>query len=137
MNNRFSIFSYFLIVFSLIAFSTASAQYVKADQLFTAGQTTTIHTNGAKQLNIIYRPGSNISQTKTVKVTAASYEWVPQKAGIFAITTPNGPSQTVSVSFGSFPVIGLIVLLVAGSILFGGATFAAVNLFGDSSAKAR
>lgn len=135
MSFRFSSFSIMLIIFTITGTLPANAQYVKADKVLTARQPVTISVPEADTLIITYRPGSNIAEIQKVAVTDKSYEWTPKEAGLVSLSTPDGPAQTVSVRFSTFPFQGLTVMIIAGGILFGGAVFASVNLFGKTSAE--
>jgi hypothetical protein len=130
---RFSSLSIILLGIAMICTAPAKAQYVEANEIFTAGQTINVSVTQADTLIITYRPGSNIAEIQTVAVSGNSYQWTPKEAGLVSLSTPGGPVQTVSVSFGGFPAQGLIVLIIAASILFGGALYASVNLFGKTS----
>jgi len=75
-----------------------------------------------------YRPGSEVSHDDTVGVTDAGGRivWVPSDAGIVTLTaTPPGDdpapiSRNLSVRYRGVPLPGLLILLAAGVILFGG-----------------
>lgn len=111
----------------------ATGQYVQAGEVLIAGQPVTITAPGADTLVITYRPGSNISQVKRISLTETGYTWTPHTAGITALSTPGGAAQTVSVRFNRLPLPGLIVFIIAGTILFGGAALASVKLFGKGT----
>ncbi len=121
------------ILLLLAAARPAQAQYVAEDEAIVAGEPVTLSLPAADTLVITYRPGSNISRVERVPVTDASHTWTPREAGLVALSTPGGALQTVSVRFDSTPVWGLFILVLAGGILFGGATWASVNLFGKAS----
>lgn len=77
------------------------------------------------ELLVTYRPNSGISVQEVVPVGgAASVTWTPSRAGVVALATPDGGSTNVSVRFDRTPVSGLLILIVAGLILFGGAALA-------------
>ncbi|HEX6981810.1 MAG TPA: hypothetical protein VF181_03530 [Balneolaceae bacterium] len=133
---RLSSISIMVITIGLLCATSAKAQYVEANEIFTAGQAVNVSVPQADTLIITYRPGSNIAEVQKVAVSGNTYKWTPKEAGLVSLATPGGPAQTVSVSFGGFPVQGLIVLIIAGSILFGGALYASVNLFGKASPEA-
>lgn len=125
-----------LVILAIVCATPARAQYVDANKIFTAGQPVSVSVPQADTLIITYRPGSNIADIQTVAVSGGMYQWTPTEAGLVSLATPGGAAQTVSVGFSGFPVQGLIVFIIAGSILFGGALYASVNLFGKSSPEA-
>lgn len=130
---RFSSISIILVTLGLLCAVPAQAQYVDANEIFTAEQPVNISVPQADTLIITYRPGSNIAETQIAAVSGDTYVWTPKEAGLVSLATPGGPVQTISVSFAGFPVQGFIVLIIAGGILFGGATYASINLFGKAS----
>lgn len=113
--------------------SPAAAQYVPEGEVLTTGEAVTINVPDADRLLITYRPGSNISETDTIAVEGMSYAWTPRSPGIVSISTPGGTTQTVSVRFDGIAASGLVILVVASGILFGGALFSAIKLFGETS----
>lgn len=135
MSVRSSFFIMILSTLSIIRAAPANAQYVQADKVLTAEQPVIISVPETDSLTITYRPGSNIAEEQKVAVIGKSYEWTPKEAGLVSLSTPGGPSQTVSVRFSSFPFPGLIVLIIAAGILFGGALYASVSLFGETSSE--
>lgn len=130
MRNCFLIF-----VFMLVATGIASAQYVTNQPVLSVGKPVTIQLPAADTLQITYRPGSNIAVTQKIFVDGTSYKWTPNSAGIVALSVPGKAVQTVSVQFERFPWAGFLVLIIAGGILFGGAIYASVNLFGKTPAE--
>lgn len=124
---------FFALVGFFLTVQPAAAQYVAEDEVLVAGEPVTLTLPAADTLVITYRPGSNISRVEYVPVTGASYTWTPSEAGLVALATSEGPVQTVSVRFDEVPFAGLFILFAAGAILFGGATFASVKLFGKES----
>lgn len=111
----------------------AIGQYAQTDEIVTAGRPIKLNISQADTLFVTYRPGTSISETISIPVTGEIYEWTPRKAGIVALSTPGGITQNVSVRFNDFPVSGLIILLGAGIILFGGALLASIKLFGKET----
>ena len=75
-------------------------------------------------LLVTYRPNSGIAVNETVLASGGTVTWTPSRAGVVALATPAGASQNVSVRFDQTPVSGLLILIAAGLILFGGAAFA-------------
>jgi hypothetical protein len=134
MTIRFFITFFLLLSFcSTFMVQQTKAQYVQKNVVFTVGQPITFSGVDADTLIVTYRPGSNISHAEYIPLTNGSYTWIPESAGIISLSTPGGPSQTISVRFETLPLSGLIMLIVAGSILFGGAIAASIRLFGKES----
>ena len=81
-----------------------------------------------------YRPNSETAHTADLGATGAdgTVEWTPDDAGVVLLEA--GPedaplAQTrVSVRFGGFPPLGLLVMVVAALLLFGGAALGFVWL---------
>lgn len=76
-------------------------------------------------VRVTYRPNSEVLREAEVGVTDASghLTWSPDDAGMaeLAVETPEGSaSRSVSVRFPGPPIQGILVLLMAGLILFGG-----------------
>lgn len=119
-----------LIILALAAcYAPAHAQYISKTKSLTSGQTVTISTSKATQLSIVSHPGSAVSRKMDIAMHSTNYEWTPTRAGIYEISTPGGPTQVVSVKFGYFPVKGLVVLIIAFTVLFGGAAYSSYNVF--------
>ncbi len=84
----------------------------------------------AESVQVIWRPNSAIPDTVNLEVTGQSFTWTPLQAGVATMTTSNGTSQNVSVRYDSYPASGIFILIIAGTILFGGAGFAMGKLLG-------
>ena len=125
-----------LLFVSLVAPRAARAQYVEQDEILVAGQPVTLSLSEADTLMVTYRPGSSISHTEELRAAGGQLEWTPAQAGIAALTTPGGPTQNVSIRFARLPVLGVIVLIVAGGLLFGGIAYASNKLFGREPTSA-
>jgi hypothetical protein len=94
-------------------------------------------------VEVVYRPNSSTSHTAALPPTDAAgvTRWTPAYAGIVALTARTGPepdgeasaeiaTARVAVRYGGFPPSGLLVMLVAGVLLFGGAALGFVKLLG-------
>jgi hypothetical protein len=78
---------------------------------------------------VTYRPNSAIPLVDTVTVGGfESIRWTPERAGVVRVAVPGGPSRNLSVRFAALPVSGIVVLILAGLILFGGAAWAMTKL---------
>jgi hypothetical protein len=86
-------------------------------------------------VRVVWRPNSAIPDTVTLDSEGSSFLWTPTRAGVATVLTSNG-EQNVSVRYSSFPGSGILVLVLAGCILFGGAGFAMGKLLSDDEAPA-
>lgn len=84
----------------------------------------------ATSVKVVWRPNSAIPDTVTLDPTGSSFVWTPTRAGVASVVTPDG-AQNVSVRYASYPSSGILILILAGAILFGGAGFAMGKLLGD------
>jgi len=80
------------------------------------------------EVRALYRPNSEVSADQEIGRTDASgaVAWVPDDAGIVEIHVESDAGaafRPVSVRFSGPPVPGLLVLILAGVILFGGNLF--------------
>lgn len=99
-----------------------------------AGEPLTINLAEPDTLLIVaYRPNSSVVRRDTLRAAAPTdaFEWTPARAGVVALSTSTG-SRNVSVRFRTFSWRGLIVMLLAGAILFGGVVFAFRVLFREA-----
>lgn len=85
--------------------------------------------SGVTALEITYQPDAPIATTERVEVTGAEVSWTPQKPGIAKIQEvmadgSSGAAIERSVKFESLPVSGVVVCLVAATLLVGGAAWA-------------
>jgi hypothetical protein len=84
-------------------------------------------------LKITYRPNSSIVETDSIPLDmAASFTWTPDKAGVYNFSSDSF-STNVSVRFQGVSWTGIVTMVLAGLILFGGAAFAFRNLFKKSA----
>jgi hypothetical protein len=72
-----------------------------------------------------YRPGSRVESADTVGVTdpAGALEWMPRDAGLVTLQTAGGGpaiSRNLSVRYAGVPLPGLVIMILAGVILYGG-----------------
>jgi hypothetical protein len=130
MLSRIHLYLFLMPLFYLFVTGTpAHAQYIPKDEVLISGQTVSLSVPQAGKLSIVSHPGSAVSRKMEIAIHSSSYEWTPERAGIYVLSTPGGPSQTVSVRFSSFPIPGFIVLIIAFIVLFGGAAFTSYNVF--------
>lgn len=73
-----------------------------------------------------YRPGSRVESADTLGATdpAGALEWTPRDAGLVTLATAGGDgpsiSSNLSVRYRGVPLPGLIIMILAGVILYGG-----------------
>lgn len=79
---------------------------------------------------VTYRPGAITASTETYTPGASTFEFTPTRAGVVSVAAA-GASQNLSVRFQSAPASGILVMLFAGLILFGGAGIALRALLAD------
>ncbi len=113
-----------------ITFQPAPVEYGEPASLIKGHPTVVTLDSLAEQVQVIWRPNSAISDTVTLDVSGQTFTWTPTQAGVATMTTSNGTSQNISVRYDSYPASGIFILIIAGTILFGGAGFAMGRLFG-------
>jgi hypothetical protein len=109
----------------------ADAQIQLSNEKPVAGEAVTISLDQPEtQVVIAYRPNSSVVRRDTLRSDGptSEFSWTPQKAGVVALSTSSA-SRNVSVRFEGFSYPGLVVMLLAGGILFGGVIFAFRVLF--------
>jgi hypothetical protein len=85
---------------------------------------------------ITYRPNSAIPVVDTVRIGGfTSIKWTPTEAGVVRVAVPDGPSRNLSIRFAELPLAGVFVLIMAGLILFGGASWAMTKLLSGDMPK--
>jgi hypothetical protein len=88
------------------------------------------------RVEVVWRPNSAIPDTVVLDATGTSFVWRPTRAGVARIALVSGEERlerNVSVRFDTYPAAGIFILIVAGTILFGGAGFAMGKLFGEET----
>ena len=86
------------------------------------------------EVRVTYRPNSATVITQRLGATdsTGAVSWIPEDAGIVTIQVTSGKIQTirnVAVRFGRFPLGGILIISIAGLILFGGMTISFILLF--------
>lgn len=76
-----------------------------------------------ESVQVVWRPNSAIPDTVSLDPQGTSFMWTPTRAGVATVITSSG-SQNISVRYDEFPGSGILVLVLAAAILFGGAGFA-------------
>ena len=130
------------ISLSIWAFPSLHAQITLSNMAPKVGEEITIDVGTpVDTLVITYRPNSSVVKTDYVvnNTPGTQFTWASKSAGIVNLSytdrtggSPTTVSQGVSVRFNGLSAPGLIVMLLAGVILFGGATLAFRTLFRDA-----
>ncbi len=87
------------------------------------GNATTLVTKElVDELTITYSPKSEVEIVEKVPTNGTKLVlWRPKYAGVATITTPGHKALTVSIRYDGVPLGGVLIMLLAGFILFGGA----------------
>lgn len=89
-------------------------------------------------LTVVYRPNSSVSKTEILvnEPPMTMMEWASKEPGLVAMSyldksgdSPARVSRNLSIRFAGISESGLVVMILAGIILFGGATIAFRTLF--------
>ena len=86
------------------------------------------------RVEVVWRPNSAVPDTVALDATGTSFVWRPTRAGVARIALITGEErveENVSVRYDAYPGAGIFILIVAGTILFGGAGFAMGKLLGE------
>ena len=85
------------------------------------------------KVTALFRPGSDVTSQGTAGTTNASgrLQWTPSEAGLVTLSAevpgPDGASESLSntlpISYAKVPGLGLLVMVVAGLILYGGVIY--------------
>lgn len=127
MRNRY----YAIIVLLLSSPPLPAAQISLSSEQPVRGETVDIQLETPDTVLIIaYRPNSSVVRRDTLRSEESTdvFPWTPRRAGVVALSTTTA-SHNVSVRFAGLSWKGLIVMLLAGTILFGGVIFAFRVLF--------
>ncbi|MDX1420644.1 MAG: hypothetical protein R3181_11805 [Rubricoccaceae bacterium] len=88
------------------------------------------------RVEVVWRPNSAVPDTVALDATGTSFVWRPTRAGvarIALITAGERTEQNVSVRYDAYPAAGIFILIIAATILFGGAGFAMGKLLGEET----
>lgn len=111
----------------------APAQIGLSDEQPTQGEAVTITLEKPESMLVVtYRPNSSVARRDTIwsEPPATEFLWKPLQAGVASLSTPTA-SRNVSVRFQGLSASGILVMIVAGTLLFGGVAFAFRVLFRD------
>ncbi len=125
---------FFFLLVALVAIPSARAQFIDGT-VVPGGETLMIIAppGASDTLDVLYRPGATalVSEELVIRdAGATSWSWQPQRAGVVRLSS-GGMTQNVSVQYQAFPIGGMIVMLLAGLILFGGIVVAMRTLMSD------
>lgn len=81
-------------------------------------------------VRVTYRPGAITATSETFTPGAATFEFTPTRAGVVSVAAGEA-SQSLSVRFRGAPLAGLVVMVLAGLVLFGGAAVSLRALLAD------
>ena len=81
-------------------------------------------------VRVTYRPGAVTAHAEVFTPGAAAFTFTPERAGIVSVAS-GGASRSLSVRYIGVPIAGLIVMVFAGLVLFGGAGLALRALLAD------
>ena len=81
-------------------------------------------------VRVTYRPGAISAHTETFTPGAAAFEFTPERAGVVSVAAGES-SRSLSVRFQRAPLSGVVVMILAGLILFGGAALSLRALLAD------
>lgn len=114
---------------------------IKSSQRFpVAGVATSLETPPeADEIKAVYSPSSRVESTQTIKVEKLTppkpgkpylTAWIPERAGVVTVTAGKA-SRNISVRFDGIPVGGIIIMVIAGLILFGGVFVSMKSILSD------
>ena len=105
----------------------------------TVGVETTVTIAGEyAALRVVYQPAAPVAKRVTVSESARSVvKWTPTKAGVASVEAVDSAGQVlakkdVSVKFANTPPAGIAIFVIAGLVLFGGATLSLRSLLRGS-----
>lgn len=86
--------------------------------------------NPSSFLFISYRPNSTVARMDTIKANPPvnHFIWTPEYAGVVRLSTSDA-ARNVSVRYAGVSWTGILVMILAGVILLGGATISMIMLF--------
>ena len=101
-----------------------------SDRFPVAGKATTIVTPPtADKVEVVYSPSSGVESKATIEVKKLSKPregkpyltvWKPDRPGVVALSA-GGQTANVSIRFDGIPLGGVVIMILAGLVLFGGA----------------
>ncbi len=121
-----------LLCLTVLAASASAQDVVSVEpEAPTRGEPVTVTFSApADTVAVTYRPGAVTAHTETFTPGTATFEFTPERAGVVSVTG-GGAAQSLSVRFQGAPVSGIVVMILAGLILFGGAALSLRTLLAD------
>jgi hypothetical protein len=133
----------FVIYLSILSFALSQAAMAEIDVAEehpmegTPVEVTVTSSEGIPVANAVvtamFRPGSEVTSENTAGTTDASgrFSWTPSQAGLVTLsavapsTGDDGEtlSSTLSVRYSSPPPLGVLMMILSGSILYGGVIY--------------
>ncbi len=123
-----------ILILALFAALPATAQIVSSTEAPVRGATIELTFPAVvDSFTVTYRPGAVTARTEVFATNGLlTVGWTPKRAGVVQISTDDD-SKNLSVRFSSSPILGILVMVVAGVILFGGAAVAMRMLLSDGA----
>ena len=81
-------------------------------------------------VTVTYRPGAITAHSETFAPGTATFEFTPERAGVVSVAAGDA-ARSLSVRFRGAPLGGIVVMVLAGLILFGGAAISLRALLAD------
>ena len=121
-----------LLLFALLATPAGAQDIVSVEPAApTRGEPVTVTFSApVDSVTVVYRPGAVTATTETFTPNSAAFTFSPSKAGVVSVAGGDG-TQSLSVRYVGTPLAGLIVMVLAGLVLFGGASLALRALLSD------
>ena len=122
----------FLLLLAVLAAPVGAQEIVSVTpEAPTRGEPVTVTFSApVDSVAVTYRPGAVTATTETFTPGAATFTFSPEKAGVVQVASGDA-SQSLSVRYIGTPLGGLLVMILAGLILFGGAAVALRALLAD------
>ncbi len=122
-----------LVLLGILLSEGARAQIILSEETVERGREVQLRlSEPVDHFVVIDRPNSALTERDTFSVDPPSdvLSWTPERAGIVRLEAGE-ESLNVSVRFQGVSGTGLMVMFLAGTLLFGGAVFAFRLLFSD------
>lgn len=122
------------VLICLLTFSQRTSGQIKLEPVKPAkGEVVMVSVDPpADSLLLVYRPNSALAREEWLVSDQGDgyFQWTPSDAGVVAMTA-GGQIRNVSVRFAGVSTSGIVVMVLAFCLLFGGAFFAFRLLFSD------
>ena len=123
--NKYRILIFTIIILCSGMISHANEIEISSDVLFKGEPVTITLEKAVDSIFITYRPNSQVVKEEilTADTPSKTFEWAPLEAGVVAIQAGSS-AKNVSVRFKGISGSGIFIMILAGLLLFGGATYA-------------